>query len=45
MFRLRSAPLAIFLQFDFAVDKLLVLAGPVIYATAFGAGEFYELIL
>lgn len=42
---LRFAPFAVFLQFDLALDKLFVLAGPIVYVRTFGAREFYELIL
>ena len=45
MFCLSSAPFAELLEFDFALDKFAVFAGPVIDASAFGASEFYELIL
>ena len=38
-------PLAPLLQFNFALNELLVLARPIVYAAAFGAREFYELIL
>ena len=39
------APLAEFLELDFARNKLTVLAGPIIGATALGAREFEKLIL
>ena len=45
MRRLRAAPLAEFLEFDFAGDELSVLARPIIDARAFGTGKPYELIL
>ena len=40
-----SAPLTIFLQFDFALNLFFVFAGPVIQAFAFCALEFYEIWL
>jgi len=43
--RMFSAPLTIFLQFDFALNLFFVFAGPVIQAFAFCALEFYEIWL
>ena len=45
MYRIFLAPLAILFQLNFAHNKLLVLAGPVIDALAFLAGQTYESIL
>ena len=45
MFGLEAAPFAPLLEFDFALDKLFVLARPIVNAGTFGAGEPYELIL
>ena len=42
---MRLAPFAVFLDIDFALHKLSILAGPVIDTTALGAGEFEKLIL
>jgi len=39
------APLAVLFELDLALDELLVLAGPIVDASAFTAREFYELIL
>jgi hypothetical protein len=39
------APFAVFLDIDLTFDKLAVLAGPIIDATALRAGEFEKLIL
>ncbi len=39
------APFAVFLDIDFALDELAVLAGPIIDAAALRAGEFEKLIL
>ena len=39
------APFAVLLEIDFALDKLAVLARPVIDAAALGAGQFEKLIL
>ena len=41
----RAVPLTPFLELYFALDKLLVLARPIVDAAAFSAREFYELIL
>ena len=38
-------PLTVLLEIDFALDKLAVLARPVIDAAALGAGQFEKLIL
>ena len=45
MLRLRSAPFAVLLQFDFALDELLVFARPIVDARTLRAGKFYELVL
>ena len=42
---LLAAPVAELLELDFALDELLVLAGPVIDALTLGAGKFDESIL
>lgn len=42
---LLSTPLAVLLQFNFARDKLAILARPIIDAPALGACHFYQLIL
>jgi hypothetical protein len=42
---LLAAPLAVLFELDFAHDKLLVLARPIVDTAAFAAREFYELIL
>ncbi len=39
------APFAVLLELDLASDKLAILAGPIVDAVAFGAGEFEKLIL
>ena len=36
---LRTAPLAPFFEFDFALDELAILARPIVDAVAFGAGK------
>jgi hypothetical protein len=43
--RLLSAPFAEFFELDFFSNEFLVFAGPVIYALAGSAGEFYKSIL
>ena len=43
--RMSLAPFAVFLDIDLTFDKLAVLAGPIIDATALRAGEFEKLIL
>ena len=43
--RVRLAPLAVFLEFDLALDKLAVFARPIVDATALAACELYKLIL
>lgn len=43
--RVRLAPLAELLKFDFALDKLPVLARPIVRAGALRAGQLYQLIL
>ena len=45
MYCVCPAPLAVLLQLDFAFDKFLILARPVIRAAALLASQFYELIL
>ena len=45
VFCLCFAPFAVLLQFDFALNELLIFAGPIVDAPTFGAREFYELIL
>lgn len=45
MGRVRLAPPAILFKLDLALDKLAVLAAPVINALALAAGQFNELIL
>ena len=45
MFSVRPAPLAEFLQLDFALDKFPIFARPIVDAIAFTARNFYELIL
>ena len=45
MLRVRLAPFAILLEFNFARDQLTVLARPVVDAVAFRAREFEKLIL
>jgi hypothetical protein len=45
MLGLFLAPFAEFVELNFLGDNLLVLAGPVIYALAGSAGEFYKSIL
>ena len=42
---LRPAPFAIFFKLNFALNKFLVLARPVIYPLAFSAGQFDESVL
>lgn len=42
---LGAAPLAELFEFNFAFHKLFILAGPVVYALALGAGELYESVL
>jgi hypothetical protein len=42
---LLSAPFAIFFQLNFFGNEFFVFAGPVIYALAGSAGEFYKSIL
>ena len=37
--------ITIFVEFDFALNKLFVLAGPIVYALALFAGEFDKLVL
>ena len=39
------APFAVLLEIDFALDKLAILARPVINAGTLGAGQFEKLIL
>jgi hypothetical protein len=41
----RTIPFAPFFELYFALYELLILAAPIVYAAAFGAREFYELIL
>jgi len=45
MLGLLSAPFAEFFELDLFSDEFLILAGPVIYALAGRAGEFYKSIL
>jgi hypothetical protein len=45
MLGLLSAPFAILFKLDFFGDEFLVFTGPVIYALASSAGEFYKSIL
>ena len=45
MLSVRSAPLAILLEVDFAFDEFLVFSRPIVDAVALGAGKLYELIL
>jgi hypothetical protein len=45
MNRMLSAPGAIFIELDFTLNKLFVLAGPVVYALAGLAREFNQLVL
>ena len=45
MLRLCTTPLAEFLELDFALDKLLVFACPIVHVITLAAGEAYELIL
>jgi hypothetical protein len=45
MLGMSLAPLAVLLDIDFALHELAVLAGPIIDAAAFGAGEFEKLVL
>ena len=45
MLRVRLAPFAVLLEFDFARDKLTVLAGPVVGPVALAAREPEKLIL
>jgi hypothetical protein len=40
-----TIPFAPFFELDFALNELLILARPIVYASTFGAREFYELIL
>jgi hypothetical protein len=42
---LLAAPLAVFFKLDLFSNELLIFAGPVIYALASSAGEFYKPIL
>jgi len=45
MLCLLSAPFAILFELDLFSDEFLVFTGPVIYAFAGSAGEFYKSIL
>lgn len=45
VFGLLSAPFAEFFEFDFSLDEFAVFARPVVYVSALGAAELYELIL
>ena len=45
MHGLSPAPLAPLFELYFTLNKLLILAGPIVDALALGAGEFYESIL
>lgn len=42
---MRAARVTIFFELNLALNKLLVLASPIIEALALLAGEFYKLIL
>ena len=42
---LRLAPLTILLELDLALNKFFVFGRPIVYALAFGAGQFYEAVL
>jgi hypothetical protein len=42
---LGAAPLAELLKFNLALNKLFILAGPVVYALALGAAKLYESVL
>ena len=45
MYRLFAAPLAVFLEFDFTLNRFLIFLRPVVRPAAFRAGEFYQTIL
>ena len=45
MSRVLTTRVAEFIELDFALNKLFVLAGPVVYALAGLAGEFDKLVL
>jgi hypothetical protein len=45
MLSMQLAPFAVLLDIDLALDKLAVLAGPIVNAAAAGAGEFEKLVL
>jgi len=42
---LRTAPIAELFEFDFALDKLLILVGPVVRALTALAGKLYQAVL
>jgi len=42
---LRFTPATILLELDFALNKFFVFGRPIVYAFAFGAGQFYEAVL
>lgn len=42
---LSAAPFAKLLELDLALNKLLILAGPIVNTLTFGAGELYEAVL
>lgn len=43
--RVRLAPTAILLEFDFAGHELFIFARPIVGAAALAASDFYELVL
>ena len=45
MHRMLTAPVAVLVELDLALNELLVLARPIIDAFTAFAGEFYKLIL
>lgn len=42
---MRSARIAVLIELDLTLNKLLILASPVVYALAFLAGELDQLVL